>query len=58
MDAGYIYAVVCVDAGRIGAVLDGVKSVWYGPDADNTTRIKIKSGALPRFFCIIFFVCI
>ena len=56
MDAGYIYAVVCVDAGRVGAVLDGVKSVWYCPDADNKTRIKIKSGALPRFFFALYFL--
>lgn len=32
MDAAVVYGNVCVDAGWIGFVLDGVKYIWYWPD--------------------------
>ena len=42
MDAGYVHDYVRMDAGGIGIVLDGVKPVWYCPDANHKTYIKIK----------------
>ena len=43
MDASVIYYNVCMDAGGSGSVLDGIKCLWYYPNANNQETKQIKN---------------
>ena len=50
MDATDIYSNVRMDAGGIGAVLDGVKYIRHCPDVLYQANKQIKKRPLWRFF--------